>query len=73
MRTRMDEALDADLDVAVRGARQAALRTEEQGDGGQVREGRLCILQAPQLAQDGVAEAHVFPRTEKCQKFFRRP
>ena len=28
--------------------------------------------QAPQLAQDGLAEAHIFPRPEKSQKFFRR-
>ena len=73
MRTRLGEALDADLDVAVRGARQAALRTEEQGAGGQVRKGRLRILQAPQLAQDGASGVLVFPRPEKSERFFLRP
>ena len=38
--------------------------------GARVREGRLRILQAPRLAQDGASKAHVFPRTEKSEGFF---
>ena len=52
------------------GAHQTALRAAKQGARQQVREGSIRILQAPRLAQDVASKAHVFPRTEKSQKFF---
>ena len=38
--------------------------------GARVRDGRLRILQAPRLAQDGASRVLVFPRIEKSEKFF---